>query len=129
MGRRKRVTYRPGKSQGIFGVIWGSIFVLIGVFAVIPAAGGFGLLWTGMALFITLQNAYQSFGKKYRGPEIHIEEEETPPPSPAPEGQGPDSPVELDAERRLEQLERLKSAGLITDQEYETKRKEILREL
>ena len=33
---RKRVTYRPGKAQGAFGTIWGGIFVLIGLFVVIP---------------------------------------------------------------------------------------------
>ena len=32
--RKKRVTYRPGKTAGAFGVIWGSIFILIGVFVV-----------------------------------------------------------------------------------------------
>lgn len=37
---RKRVTYRPGKAQGAFGTIWGGIFVLIGLFVVIPH------LWT-----------------------------------------------------------------------------------
>ena len=39
---RKRVTYRPGKAQGAFGTIWGGIFVLIGLFVVIPTFGPFG---------------------------------------------------------------------------------------
>lgn len=42
---RKRVTYRPGKAQGAFGTIWGGIFVLIGLFVVIPTFGPFGIIW------------------------------------------------------------------------------------
>ena len=90
-----------------------------------------------MAVGITAMNAYQSFGKKYRGPEIHIEEEDE-------EGSAAwdaAAPAEshdhipstaLDAKgrlERLEQLESLKSAGLITHEEYQKKREEILRGL
>ena len=28
---RKRVTYRPSKTAGIFGVLWGAVFVVIGL--------------------------------------------------------------------------------------------------
>ena len=35
----------------------------------------------------------------------------------------------LDAKRRMEQLESLKTAGLITEQEFQQKRQEILQEL
>ena len=66
--RKRKVTYRPGKAQGIFGIVWGCVFILIGLVVVVPAAGAFGLLWTAMAVGITAMNAYQSFGKKYRGP-------------------------------------------------------------
>ena len=81
---RKRVTYRPSKTGSAFGGIVGIIFVLIGLFVIIPTssmAGGFalifGILWTAIAAGITIMNFYQAFGKKYVGPEIHIEEEET----------------------------------------------------
>ena len=53
-------------------------------------------------------NFYQAFGKKYVGPEIRIEEEEARPAASA----GPD------AKKRLEQLEELKKAGLVTEEEY-----------
>lgn len=119
--RRRRVTYRPGKANGIFGIIWGSIFILIGVFVVIPSFGPFGILWTLMAVGITGYNAYISFGRKYAGPEIHIEEE----------GRG--SPYEhlqaLSPEERLTQLRELYDRRLITQEEYERKRREILEEL
>ena len=65
-------------------------------------------------------NFYQAFGKKYVGPELHIEEEgEARPAASA----GPD------AKKRLEQLEELKKAGLLTEEEYRSKRAEILGEL
>ena len=79
---RKRVTYRPSKSGSVMGGVVGVIFVLIGLFVVIPSssmAGGFGaifgVLWTIIAGVIAGTNFYQAFGKGYIGPEIHIEEE------------------------------------------------------
>ena len=88
--RRRRVTYRPSKAQGAFGMVWGGVFVLIGLFVVIPAVGPFGILWTLAAVAITAMNGYQAFGKTYKGPEITIEEDNTQmpgvqPSSPAPE--------------------------------------------
>ena len=41
---KKRVTYRPSKAQGAFGVVWGGVFILIGLFVVIPVFGPFGIL-------------------------------------------------------------------------------------
>ena len=114
---KKRVTYRPSKSHGAFGVVWGGIFVLIGLFVVIPTFGAFGVLWTLAAVAITAMNGYQAFGKKYVGPEIHIE----------------DLPVEDapqdSAASRLEELRDLYERRLITAEEYEAKKQEILKEL
>ena len=135
--RRRRVTYRPSKAQGAFGMVWGGIFVLIGLVVVIPTFGPFGILWTLAALGITVMNGLHAFGKKYVGPEIRIEDEEGSeegaeafgqqrPSSPAPEGHDHIPSTALDARERLEQLESLKTAGLITREEYEQKRKEIL---
>jgi len=126
---RRRVTYRPGKTNGVFGIVWGGIFVCIGLFLVIPVFGPFGILWTLMALAITVHNAYAAFGKNYTGPEINIEEEI---PSKRPEHEH--TPVaysydECAAKKRLEQLETLKTAGLITKEEYDQKRKEILEQI
>ena len=123
---RKRVTYRPSKTGSAFGGIVGIIFVLIGLFVIIPTssmAGGFalifGVLWTAVAAGITIMNFYQAFGKKYVGPEISIEEDGE---RPAPAGGS-------GVKHRLEQLEELKSAGLLTEEEYRQKRAEILGEL
>lgn len=129
---KKRVTYRPSKANSAIGAIWGGVFVLIGLFVVIPTFGAFGLLWTLGAAVITGMNVYQGFGKHYVGPEICVEDEE-----PGPERAAP-PPAQThdhipstapDARRRLEQLESLKNAGLIDDREYREKRQEILKEL
>lgn len=127
--RRRRVTYRPNKSQSVFSGAVGIIFVLIGIFVAIPNFGAFGILWTLIAVAITVMNFYQAFGKKYIGPEINIEEEGSDAPSPRPDGY---SSPEMDgsgAEKRLRQLQELLDGGLITREEYEKKREEIIRSL
>ena len=122
--RRRRVTYRPSKAQGAMGAVFGGIFILIGLFVVIPTFGPFGILWTLAAVAITVMNGYQAFGKGYVGPEINIEEDapQVEPPSPAP-------PADLNAKERLEQLQALLDGGLITREEYDKKREEILSRL
>ena len=127
---KKRVTYRPSKAQGAFGVVWGGVFILIGLFVVIPVFGPFGILWTLAAVAITVMNGYQAFVKNYAGPEIHIEEED-PAQGEAPSPQSHDhiSSTALSPKQRLEQLETLKGAGLLTDQEYKQKRQEIVKNL
>ena len=132
--RRRRVTYRPSKAQGAFGMVWGGVFILIGLFVVIPIFGPFGILWTLAAIGITAMNGYQAFGKKYTGPEITIEEDnaqmpDVQPSSPAPEIHDHIPSTALDAKERLEQLESLREAGLITQSEYDRKRREILERL
>lgn len=134
--RRRRVTYRPSKAQGAFGLVWGGIFVLIGLVVVIPLFGPFGILWTLAAVGITVMNGLHAFGKTYVGPEIHIEDEEgteevrpTEPSSPAPETHDHIPSTALDAKDRLEQLKSLKEAGLLTQEEYDWKRKQILDQL
>ena len=115
--RKKRVTYRPGKASGIFGIVWGSIFIIIGLVVAIPTFGAFGILWTLMAIGITGYNAYCAFGKGYAGPEIRIEEDTG---GPAERG---------DTETRLRELRNLYDRSLITEEEYEQKRRDILKEL
>ena len=122
---RKRVTYRPSKPGSVAGGVMGCVFVLIGLFVLIPQfamVGGFGLIfgifWTILAAVIAGTNFYSAFGKKYIGPEIHIEEE----------GVSTGSPQGT-PQQRLEQLQSLYDRRLITKEEYEQKRQEILKEL
>ena len=117
---RKLVTYRPSKTAGLFGVLWGAVFVVIGLVVVIPSAGAFGILWTLMAVGITGYNAYCAFGKGYVGPEIHIEEDG--------EDRAPSSGGDS-VQQRLQELRNLYDRSLITEEEYEEKRREILKDL
>ena len=126
-GRKIRV--KPSRAQSMVGFVGGLIFVGIGVFVVIPTFGLFGLLWTLIAVVITVVNGVNAFGKKgIPTMEIYTEnrQEETHA-SPAP--QAPAAPNTLDAKGRLEQLKSLKEAGLLTKEEYEQKREEILKDL
>lgn len=118
--RRRRVTYRPGKAQALFGGVVGILFIGIGLFVAVPTFGPFGILWTLMAVGITAFNFYTAFGKNYAGPEIHIEEDNGSEPE--------DAPAEHHA-ARLERLRSLYDQRLITQEEYEEKRKEIVKEL
>lgn len=131
--RRRRVTYRPSKAQGAFGVAVGAIFVVIGLVMVIPIFSLFGVLWTLIAVGITGMNAYQVFGKGYAGPEITIEEDEEPrrgaSSAPAPQTHDHIPSTSLDVKGRLEQLKDLKEAGLLSQEEYDKKRQEILKGL
>lgn len=125
--KRRRVTYRPSKGESIFAGIVGVIFVLIGLFVAIPTFGPFGILWTLLAAGSTGLSLYRAFGEKYVGPEIRIEDEEAPG---AAEEISPSPAVpQPSAEARLKQLEDLREKRLITANEFEEKRKEILKEL
>ena len=122
--RRKRVTYRPSKGESVFTGIIGVIFVLIGLFVAVPTFGPFGILWTLIAVGITGMSFYRAFGEKYVGPEIRIEDEEND--EAAAPGQ---AAPQFSVEERLKQLEDLREKRLITANEFEEKRKEILKEL
>ena len=126
---RKRVRVKPGKTQSAMGFIVGIVFVLIGLFMVVPMFGLFGLLWTGMAVVITVINGLNAFGKKgVPTMEIYSEEEDEPL-SPAREDHDHIPSTALTTQERLEQLQTLKEAGLLTDEEYRNKREEILKGL
>jgi len=112
MKKRSRITYRPNKGRAALTGVVGVIFVFIGL-ASISNTGAFGVFWTILAVIITGINLYEAFGKGYIGPEIRMEEEG-----------GSATPKE-----RLEQLQTLYDQRLITQEEYEAKRSEILKEL
>ena len=121
---RRNIRVKPSRAQSMVGFVGGLIFVGIGVFVVIPTFGPFGVLWTLIAVVITVVNGVNAFGKKgIPTMEIYTEEEEHR------AGQFPTASNTLDARGRLEQLEGLKEAGLLTQEEYDQKRQEILRDL
>ena len=118
--KRRRMRYQPSKGQSIFAGIVGVCFCLIGFLVVIPTAGLFGLLWTGVAVFITVSNFMTAAGKKTFVGHYVVEEEEQMPPS---------SPDGSTAQQRLQELRSLYDQRLITQEEYDQKRQEILDEL
>lgn len=108
-------------------------FVIIGVTVVIPGAGGFGILWTLVAasfVVIAVVNIVRKNGMVHRvayDVEQDMSEtivgmmEDAPPPC--------EDGAKGSAEERLRELRNLYDLRLITDEEYEAKRQEILKEL
>ena len=72
----KKRAVRPSKAEGIFGILFGLVFVCVGLFIIVPALGPFGIAWTVLAAIITFYNAWLAFGKKYPEPELPEEEPE-----------------------------------------------------
>lgn len=100
------------------GFFIGIIFCTIGLFVVIPTFGAFGVLWSVMALIATVTNGINAFSDK--GIATHsIEIEDTDKLSQEKES----------IKSRLEKLKGLYEQNLITEEEYEKKKKELLQEL
>ena len=130
----KKIKVRPGKTQSKAGFIVGIAFCLIGVFVAIPMAGLFGVLWTGVAVWITYSHYRNGFtDKPISNRVIEIEDD----------GNSAivrtgvfddfrtsyDVSMETDSEDiegRLRKLQNLYQQGLITAEEYEKKKQEIL---
>lgn len=112
----RKIKVKPGKGQAEIGFFAGIAFVIIGLLVMIPTFGLIGILWTCIAGFICyshFKNAYTDEGMPTY--EISIDEEV----------KGNVS----DIEERLRKLEHLYNSGLITRDEYDKKREEILNEI
>ncbi len=111
----KKMHIRPGRSQSKMGFVVGIIFCLIGVFVAIPMAGLFGVFWTAIAGWITYVNYRNGFtDQQIDSSVIEFEDDDTDNGS---------------VEDRLRQLQTLYDQALITREEYEQKKKEILEDL
>jgi hypothetical protein len=93
-------------------MVVGGLFVLLGVVLIVPLFGLFGLVWTAVAAAITLYHGYNFFsGRGVSAYEVNV-----------------DSPGNVeDLDTALRKLAKLKADGLLSDQEYEQKRAEIVR--
>ena len=112
---KKQVRVRPGKGQAPAAAVVGVVFVLLGIFMVIPAFGPFGIFWTLIAVVITAVNLLNAFSKKgVTSCRIEIDEADA-----------PEEPIE----RRLERLRGLYEQRLISAEEYQTKKAELLEKL
>ena len=115
---KKRMRYQPSKSQSIFGGLVGLVFCFIGLFIVIPTFGLFGIFWTAIAAFITVRSFVMAAGKADVGSYVIEDESDV-----------PGTKNGQTAEERLTELQNLYDRRLISTEEYEAKRKEILEEL
>ena len=107
---RRNIHYKPSKGASIFGGIIGCAMGIFGLFA-IPDMGamiGFKAIWCLMAFGMGIYNFLLAAGVvKYKSDES---------------AKGGKS----DAEVRLEELQTLYDRRLITEEEYQEKRRDIL---
>lgn len=134
----KRIRVKPSKAQSAAGMAGGVIFCLIGLAVVIPTFGLFGIAWTAIAVIITITNAVNLFTEKgIASSEIYIDEEDRS------RKRGSERETQKDGGygaggaagdadeigRRLDTVKNLYEQGVITKEEYDKKREEILKEL
>ena len=139
----KKIHVRPSGEQSKLGFAVGIAFCLIGLFVVIPIFGPFGILWTAVAGFITYTHWRNGFtDKKIASKVIEIEDDEDGTINvTSHQGFGTSYTVSdyetgetirssgNDIENRLKSLQSLYDQRLITKEEYEEKKQEILKEL
>lgn len=116
----KRIKVKPGKTQSKIGFVVGIVFVLIGCIVVIPTFGPFGIIWTALAGVIAFTHYKNGFSDKgVATHEIIIED-----------GMDVTQGFETgeDIEVKLVKLNSLYEQRLITKEEYDEKRKELLDE-
>ncbi len=137
----KKIHIKPGKTQSKGGFIVGILFCILGLVVVVPTFGPFGLVWTGVAAWITYVNYKNGYTKE--GVDSHVIEVEDDGRNATMSSYGgyrsysyEEEPQddngyrsEEDVETRLEKLQNLYSRSLITYEEYEAKKQEILRDL
>lgn len=114
----KKIKVKPGKNQSKMGFIVGILFVIFGIVIAVPTFGLFGIIWTGVAVMIAFTHYKNGFSDEgVATHEIIIED-------------GIDiterNGDEEDIEAKLMKLNSLYEQRLITKEEYEEKRKEIL---
>ena len=115
---KRKIRIRPGRAQSGAGLAVGIAFVIIGLFIAIPQFGGFGVVWTIIAVGITLVFGVNTFSSRgIATSEIEIDEEEM-------ERRRHKTP-----EERLKALQQLYDQKLISKAEFEEKKKEILKTL
>ena len=113
---KRKLRVKPSKASSLMGMIAGTIFVLIGLTVVIPNIGIFGVFWTLVAMAVIGMNAYNYFSKEgVASVEVDID------------GSAAGLPSD-DFAARLRKLTQLRNDGLITEDEFQQKRREILEE-
>ena len=144
MSRRKRgritMQYQPtGAARGMqrmIGVIHalvGSVFVIISITTIIPTAGLFGLIFLVVGGFFAVNGIRMAVSKNGMARRVAYDMEQDLEESIVGMMEEPplagESPEKGSVESRLLELRNLYDQRLITDEEYELKRQEILRDL
>ena len=135
----KKIHVRPSSSQSKVGFGVGIIFCLIGLFIAIPIFGLFGVFWTAVAGWITYTHWRNGFSDNKIDSHV-IEIEDTDPENITvtshrgfgtsyTAGESGGSTESNTVEKRLKSLQSLYDQRLITKEEYEEKKQEILKEL
>ena len=126
----KQIKMKPGRGQSVFAFCVGLVMTLVGLVAVIPTMGIFGVLWTLVAGGITVMHGLNAFSDKgIPTHEIIIEEDNHAADRQVFKEDEGEEEAGGKAEARLKEAKRLYESGLITQGEYENKRKQILEEL
>lgn len=109
MAARYRV--KPGRGMSVLGMIIGIIFIFIGITQV-SKFGPFGIVWTLIAIGITGYYAYNAFSPT--GASIYEADVE-----------GSHAGSE-DYESKIRQLHRLREDNIISEEEFQKKKTELL---
>lgn len=111
----KRRSIKPKKDVSVIGMIVGLGMVFIGITKAIPDTGEFGVVWTFVAAGITLANAVDIFSKNgVTSFLIDVEEDDS------------NNEKEEEIDEKLIKIKALKDEEIISAEEYEAKKKEIL---
>lgn len=119
----KKIYVKPSKSQSKFAFFVGIGFCLIGLFVAIPIFKLFGVLWTLVAVGITYSSWKSGFTDN-GAPTRVIEIEDT-----NDTIQNHQNYSFNNVEERLKSLQNLYEQRLITKEEYDQKKQEILKDL
>ena len=142
---KKNIRYKPSKLNSAMTFVVGILFVILGLTVVIPMTfqsgflpgGIFGLVWTGGAAAMTVVHGLYLFGKRdhvdFFGRYEITDEDPSAGATPTFQAEASDhqhiTASGLNVKGRLEQLEALKGAGLLTQEEYDQKHRDILKDL
>lgn len=122
----KKIRVKPSKSQSILGLIVGLIFVFIGI-TTISQMGAFGIAWTVIAIVITVTHGMNVFSDK--GVTTEVIEVSSENDLDRINGLKVEKVEEkYNFDEKLRKLKKLRDDGVLSELEYQIKKKEILEE-
>lgn len=124
----KKIKVKPGKAQSKIGFIASLLFVVIGIVIAIPTFGLFGIIWTGLAALIAFTEFKNGFSDEGITTHEIIIDDDKQDSSDTADAQNGGNDIGNDIEAKLIKLNSLYDQRLITREEYDEKRKELLDE-